>query len=84
MTANILIVDDDADLRQTLQQLLNDSGYRVTAAANGQAAIEHLLAGARPDPTRPPPTRKTPATLPGVGSARSAAGARPARHLAWT
>jgi len=49
MTASILVVDDDADLRQTLQLLLNDSGYRVTAAANGRAALDQLLAGARPD-----------------------------------
>ena len=49
MTASILVVDDDADLRQTLQLLLNDSGYRVTAAANGQAALDQLTAGARPD-----------------------------------
>jgi CheY-like chemotaxis protein len=49
MTASILVVDDDADLRQTLQLLLDDSGYRVTAAASGQAALDQLLAGARPD-----------------------------------
>ena len=49
MTANILVVDDDADLRQTLQLLLGDSGYLVTAAASGQAALDQLLAGARPD-----------------------------------
>jgi CheY-like chemotaxis protein len=49
MTTNILVVDDDADLRQTLQILLNDSGYQVTAAASGQAALEQLTAGARPD-----------------------------------
>ena len=49
MTASILVVDDDADLRQTLQLLLDDSGYRVTAAASGQAALDQLSAGARPD-----------------------------------
>ena len=49
MTANILVVDDDADLRQTLQLLLNDSGYQVTAADSGQAALDQLTAGARPD-----------------------------------
>ena len=49
MTANILVVDDDADLRLTLQLLLDDSGYRVTAAASGQAALDQLTAGARPD-----------------------------------
>jgi CheY-like chemotaxis protein len=49
VTANILVVDDDADLRQTLQLLLDDSGYRVTAAATGRAALDQLMAGVRPD-----------------------------------
>jgi two-component system, chemotaxis family, chemotaxis protein CheY len=48
MSAEILVVDDDADLRETLQLLLDDSGYRVTAAASGQAALDLLKAGARP------------------------------------
>jgi two-component system, chemotaxis family, chemotaxis protein CheY len=48
MTGNILVVDDDADLRETLQLLLDDSGYGVTAVANGQAALDQLRAGARP------------------------------------
>ena len=45
---DILVVDDDADLRETLQALLDDSGYGVTAVANGQAALDQLKAGARP------------------------------------
>jgi CheY-like chemotaxis protein len=48
MTSNILVVDDDADLRETLQLLLDDSGYGVTAVANGRAALDQLKAGARP------------------------------------
>ena len=44
----ILVVDDDADLRETLQLLLDDSGYGVTAVANGQAALDRLKAGDRP------------------------------------
>jgi two-component system, chemotaxis family, chemotaxis protein CheY len=48
MTADILIVDDDADLRETLQGLLDESGYGVVAVANGHAALEQLKAGARP------------------------------------
>ena len=48
MSGDILVVDDDADLRETLQVLLDDSGYGVTAVANGQAALDQLKAGARP------------------------------------
>ena len=48
MTGDILVIDDDADLRETLQLLLDDSGYGVTAVATGQAALERLRAGARP------------------------------------
>ena len=47
-TREILIVDDDADLRETLQLLLDDSGYGVTAVSNGQAALDRLKDGARP------------------------------------
>ena len=48
MSRQILVVDDDADLRETLQLLLDDSGYGVTAVANGQAALDRLKAGDRP------------------------------------
>jgi CheY-like chemotaxis protein len=48
MSGHILVVDDDADLRETLQAILDDSGYGVIAVANGQAALEQLQAGARP------------------------------------
>ena len=40
-TADILIVDDDADLRQMLFQLLNKT-YNVIEAAGGQRALEFL------------------------------------------
>jgi CheY-like chemotaxis protein len=46
---NILVVDDDPDLRETLEVLLDDSGYGVTAVANGRAALAELRAGAHPD-----------------------------------
>jgi len=48
MTGKILIIDDDDDLRETLQLLLDDSGYGVTTVGTGQAALEQLKAGARP------------------------------------
>jgi CheY-like chemotaxis protein len=48
MTGNILVIDDDPDLRQTLQLLLADQGYGVTAVANGQAGLDQLRKGPRP------------------------------------
>jgi CheY-like chemotaxis protein len=48
MSPHILIVDDDADLRETLQILLEASGYSVTVAENGRAALERIAAGPRP------------------------------------
>jgi CheY-like chemotaxis protein len=46
--ANILIVEDDRDMRDTLQDFFEDEGHRVFAAANGAEALKKLeeLAGA--------------------------------------
>lgn len=38
----ILIVDDDADSRNALAQLLRDEGFVVVAVPGGAAAMEHL------------------------------------------
>jgi CheY-like chemotaxis protein len=46
---NILVVDDDADIRDTLAQVLEDEGYRVVCASNGLEALEML----RSDPAIP-------------------------------
>ncbi len=40
----VLIVDDDADIRDLLTQLLNDAGYAVQEAADGLAAYDLLRA----------------------------------------
>src|SRR5262245_23454091 len=40
----ILIVDDDADIRQALEEVLSDEGYAVSTAANGLEALGHLAA----------------------------------------
>jgi CheY-like chemotaxis protein len=48
MTGHILVVEDNADLRDTLQMLLQEDGFLVTMAANGRTALDHLQAGARP------------------------------------
>jgi CheY-like chemotaxis protein len=42
----ILLIDDDADLRTSLAEALEEAGYRVTSAENGQQAMEAL--GAEP------------------------------------
>lgn len=44
----ILIVEDDADIRDTLQHLLEASGYRAAPASNGQVALELLETIERP------------------------------------
>lgn len=38
----ILVVEDDLDIRGILTELLEDSGYNVTGAANGADALEKL------------------------------------------
>jgi len=38
----ILIVDDEAFIRENLQRILTDDGYQTVALANGTEAIEHV------------------------------------------
>lgn len=42
MNAKILIVEDDPDLRDLLQDDLEDAGYNVSVAIDGRAALAHL------------------------------------------
>lgn len=44
----ILLVDDEADIRRTVSQLLNESGYEVESAASGVEALD-LVAASPPD-----------------------------------
>lgn len=44
----ILIVEDDADIRESLQGFLELQGYEVIAAHNGKEALKHLQAVPRP------------------------------------
>lgn len=46
--ANALVVEDDRGLARTLELILEDDGYQVTLAPDGQAALELLDAGFRP------------------------------------
>jgi len=45
----VLIVEDDADLREMMAQLLSLEGYRTETAANGRDALQYLASGHRPD-----------------------------------
>jgi CheY-like chemotaxis protein len=44
----VLIVDDEADIRESLQDALEDEGYAVVLAANGKEAIQLLPSLPRP------------------------------------
>ena len=45
----VLIVEDDADLREMMAQLLTLEGFRAEAVANGREALTYLQQGDRPD-----------------------------------
>ncbi|MFN7132708.1 MAG: response regulator transcription factor [Myxococcales bacterium] len=45
---NILIVDDDADLRDVLKQVLEDEGHVVAVARNGVEALQYLRNAVKP------------------------------------
>ena len=43
-----MLVEDDADTRELLLKVLEDGGYPVVTAADGQQAIDLLAQGLRP------------------------------------
>jgi CheY-like chemotaxis protein len=45
----VLIVEDDADLREMMAQLLALEGFHTAAVANGREALEYLHHGRAPD-----------------------------------
>jgi CheY-like chemotaxis protein len=45
----ILIVEDDADLRDMMAQLLTLEGFKTETVANGRDALEYLQKGDPPD-----------------------------------
>lgn len=45
----VLIAEDDEDIRESLVECLESSGYEVAAAADGQEAVESLRQGLEPD-----------------------------------
>lgn len=49
-SARLLVVEDDRDIRDAVVEILQDEGYEVAAASDGQEALDHLRSGApRPD-----------------------------------
>jgi CheY-like chemotaxis protein len=40
--SGILVVEDDADIRESLRETLEDAGYRVTTARHGLEGLERL------------------------------------------
>lgn len=47
--AAVLVVEDDDEIRQTLEDVLESAGYRVVTAANGRQALERLEETDAPD-----------------------------------
>lgn len=43
---HVLVVDDDAGIRETIRLMLEDAGYAITESHNGAGALERLRAGA--------------------------------------
>ena len=48
MQPGMFVVDDDADIRETLRLLLEDAGYSVNEASNGENALRMLRGMAEP------------------------------------
>lgn len=48
MTEEILVVDDDRDIRALLEYAFEDEGFEVTTFDNGEAALTYLSEGGRP------------------------------------
>ena len=49
MTAKILVVDDDEDLRNVVVEVLAEGGHALLEAEHGQAALDLIVAQGLPD-----------------------------------
>src|SRR5687768_15751385 len=45
---HLLVVDDDQEMRALIRDVLQDHGYKVTVAANGEDALRSLREGEYP------------------------------------
>jgi CheY-like chemotaxis protein len=45
---SVLLVDDDADIRDAVEAILTDHGWKVTTCADGLEAARQLVGGLRP------------------------------------
>ena len=45
----VLLVEDDADLREMMAQLLSLEGFQTVSVSNGREALEYLQSGGSPD-----------------------------------
>ena len=75
--AQILIVDDDAQLRQSFGKILESEGFEIRAAASGEAGVAEVKP---PRPTSWSWTCACPASPASRPCSRCARPARPARH----
>jgi CheY-like chemotaxis protein len=48
MSEGVMVVDDDVDIRESIEVILSRYGYRVTTVGDGAEAAERLRAGERP------------------------------------
>jgi CheY-like chemotaxis protein len=49
VSAEILLVDDDDDVRESMAEILEHAGYRVAHANSAEAALAKLREGLRPE-----------------------------------
>lgn len=47
-SGEVMLVEDDLAIRETLRELLEDEGYRVESAGNGREALDRLRSGHPP------------------------------------
>ncbi len=41
----ILVIDDDVDIRHSVREVLEDAGYAVAVACNGREALDRMVSG---------------------------------------
>jgi CheY-like chemotaxis protein len=46
--SDVLVVDDDPDIRESLREVLEDEGYSVSCVGNGREALEYLRSSPKP------------------------------------